>query len=444
MTQPVSAILVGAGQRGGDVYGRYALQHPDQLRFVAVAEPDAARRVHFAEQHDLDSAQKFASWESLLAQPQQAQVAFICTQDQQHTAPALAALRAGYDVLLEKPMATTADECRLLVHTSESLGRQLHISHVLRYTRHFSLLREIMQSGRLGEIVTIDHRENVSFYHMAHSFVRGNWRNQALSSPMILAKCCHDLDILLWMLDAHCETLSSVGGLMHYRPENAPVGAPKRCTDGCPAAETCPFYAPFIYFDMEPIRRTAADPVTFAPADYRGWPVSVLALDPTPDNVMHALQTGPYGRCVYHCDNDVVDHQVVSMRFSGGQSVTLTMHGHAQQEGRSTRIEGALAELHAFSGSGQGWIEIQEHRSGQIERIDTTPPAGSGHGGGDEGLAAAFVESVRSGGAGARTTARQALESHLMAFAAEEARLQGKVIQMREYVQSVATMPAAP
>jgi len=438
MQEPVSAVLIGAGQRGSDVYGRYALNHPDQLRFVAVAEPDAPRRARFGEQHDLDAAQEFASWQELLAGPQRAQVAFVCTQDQQHTEPALAAMRAGYDVLLEKPMATTADECMALVRTSEALGRQLHISHVMRYTRHFSLLREIMQSGRLGEIVTIEHRENVAFYHMAHSFVRGNWRNKALSSPMILAKCCHDLDLLVWLLDGHCETLSSVGGLMHYRPENAPQGAPHRCTDGCPAAESCPFYALFIYLEMEPIRRTVADPAVFVPAEYCGWPISVLALDPTPENVLRALQTGPYGRCVYHCDNDVVDHQVVSMRFSGGQSVTLTMHGHSHVEGRSTRIEGSLAELHSFSGSGRNWIEIHDHRSGRVERIDTTPPAGSGHGGGDEGLAAAFVESIRSGGkTGARTTARQALESHLMAFAAEEARLSQKTIVMDCYVQEV-------
>ncbi len=434
MQEPVSAVLIGAGQRGSDVYGRYALQHPDQLRFVAVAEPDAPRRSRFADRHDLDQTQEFAAWQDLLAGPQRAHVAFVCTQDQQHTEPALAAMRAGYDVLLEKPMATTAEECALLVHTSETLGRQLHISHVMRYTRHYSLMRDILQSGRLGQVVTVDHRENVSFYHMAHSFVRGNWRNKALSSPMILAKCCHDLDLLVWLLDGHCETLSSVGGLMHYRPENAPPGAPLRCTDGCPAAESCPFYAPFIYMDMEPVRRSLADPDGFVPADYRGWPVSVLALDPTPANVLHALQTGPYGRCVYHCDNDVVDHQVVSMHFSGGQSVTLTMHGHSQVEGRSTRIEGSLAELHSFSGSGQNWIEIHEHRSGCVERIDTTPPAGAGHGGGDEGLAAAFVESIRSGGkTGARTTARQALESHLMAFAAEEARLNGNCIVMDRF-----------
>lgn len=440
MQQPVSAILIGAGQRGSDVYGRYALNHPGDLRFVAVAEPDAGRRARFTDLHDLDAAQEYATWQELLAGPQRAQVAFICTQDQQHTAPALAAMRAGYDVLLEKPMATTAAECKLLVETSEALGRQLHISHVMRYTPHFVLLREIVQSGRLGEIVTVDHRENVSFYHMAHSFVRGNWRNKALSSPMILAKCCHDLDILLWLLDAHCETLSSVGSLMHYRAENAPSGAPLRCTDGCPVADSCPFYAPFIYLELEPIRRYAVDPVAFNPAEYRGWPVSVLALDPTPANVLHALETGPYGRCVYHCDNDVVDNQVVSMRFSGGQSVTHTMHGHSHEEGRSSLIQGSLAELHAWAGSSEGWIEIRHHRSGRVERIDTTPRADASHGGGDEGLVTAFVESIRGDGTGARTTARQALESHLMAFAAEEARLHGTIINVRDLMQGSASL----
>jgi len=237
---PIHAILIGAGQRGADVYGLYAQHHPDQICFAAVAEPDPARRARFAEQHQIPPQNQFESWEPLLAQPQFAQAAFVCTQDGQHTAPALAAMHAGYAVLLEKPMATTAEECIQLVRASEETGRPLHISHVLRYTKHFVKMREIIQSGALGQIVTVDHRENVSWWHMVHSYVRGNWRNSGESSPMILAKCCHDLDILLWLLDGHCVSLSSVGGLMHYRAENAPEGAPTRCLDGCPAADTCP------------------------------------------------------------------------------------------------------------------------------------------------------------------------------------------------------------
>ena len=453
----IQAILIGAGQRGADVYGAYALAHPDEVRFVAVAEPNPERRVRFAAQHKIPPQNQFESWEALLEKAHYGQAAFVCTQDQQHTAPALAALRAGYDVLLEKPMATTADECRQLADTAEETGRQLHICHVLRYTPHFTKMREIIQSGVLGEIINVSHRENVSWWHMAHSFVRGNWRNTAESAPMILAKCCHDLDILIWMLDDRCESLSSVGGLKHFRAENAPAGAPQFCLDGCPAAETCPYYAPFIYEDLAPLWRGYADtskgfaravmraqerapglvqalsalmPTLRQVSAYQGWPISVVAQNPTPENIHEALKSGPYGRCVYHCDNDVVDHQVAAMQFAGGASVTLTMHGHSHAEGRYTLIQGARGELRAEFGYGGAWIEVNEHRSDLRTRYDTSAGADEGHGGGDARLMRAFIGALHGEDSPALSTARRSLESHLMAFAAEEARLGEKVVRM--------------
>jgi len=461
MAKPIEAILIGAGQRGLDAYAPYALQHPEQIQFVAVAEPNPERRERFAAQHKIPKKQQFESWEPLLSLPKLGQAALVCTQDQQHTAPTLAALQAGYDVLLEKPMATTLEECQQLVQTAKAAGRQLHICHVLRYTSHFSKLREVIQSGVLGQIINVHHRENVSWWHMAHSFVRGNWRNQAKSSPMILAKCCHDLDILIWMLDDRCQTLSSVGSLLHFRPENAPDGAPKRCLDGCPAADSCPYYAPFIYVEHIPLWRNVsasakglegwvtrtqqrspqfiqmlskAIPVLKEVSDYRGWPSSVLTNNPTTENVIAALKEGPYGCCVYHCDNDVVDHQVVNMQFESGTSVTLTMHGHSHEEGRSTLIEGSRGRLYAEFKLGGSWIEVDEHHSYQHTHYDTHLSVGSGHGGGDLKLMAAFVKALQSEDESTgRTTARTSLESHLMAFAAEAARLNEKVVRMGDY-----------
>ncbi|KPL82898.1 hypothetical protein SE15_08960 [Thermanaerothrix daxensis] len=456
-SQPVTAVLIGAGQRGAEAYAPYALQHPDQLRFVAVAEPDPQRRARFAAQHHIPRERQYTTWEDLLDEPQMADAALICTQDTLHTAPALAAMRAGYHILLEKPLAPRLEECERLVATSEATGRQLHVGHVMRYTRHYRLLREIVQSGVLGQIVDVDHRENVAFWHMAHSYVRGNWRNQALSSPMILAKCCHDLDMLPWALGQRCRRLYSVGSLLHFRPENAPPGAPERCLDGCPAAETCPYYAPYIYLEMKPfwhnyaetaprgIARWATQQQVKRPGlvralsrvypdlrqitEYRGWPLTVLALDPTPENLLEALRLGPYGRCVYHCDNDVVDHQVVSMVFDNGTTVTLTMHGHSHVEHRSTRIEGTRGRLMSIAGNGGGWIQVEEHRTLTRRTYDTSPPPGQGHGGGDMGLMEHFVACVRAGGNPAEVlqTAREALESHRLAFAAEESRLTGRV-----------------
>ncbi|HWQ13280.1 MAG TPA: Gfo/Idh/MocA family oxidoreductase [Roseiflexaceae bacterium] len=415
MNAPITAVLCGAGGRGFYAYGPYARQHPEELRFVAVAEPDPARRERFAEAHGIPPARRYASWEELLAAGRLADACFNMTQDQMHLPSTLAALEAGYDVLLEKPMAHRLADTVALVQAAERHGRLLQICHVLRYTPFFATLHAILATGRLGDIVTVEHRENVAFWHMAHSFVRGNWRNSAESSPMILAKCCHDLDILVWNVARPVERLSSVGSLLHFRPEHAPQGASVRCTDPCPAGEACPFDARRLYLDME---RT-------------GWPVTAISTDLSYEGRLHALRTGPYGRCVYGCDNDVVDHQVVTMQVAGGASVVLVMHGHSHEEHRSMRYDGTRATLRGRFGAGVGNIEVHDHLTGRVEQVPI-PPASSGHGGGDFGVVRSFVRALR-GQEPPLTTARESLESHLLAFAAEEARLEGTVVDMAAF-----------
>ena len=413
MTEPIEAVLVGAGQRGYFAYGSYALEHPEEIRFVAVVEPDERRRRRFAEAHTIPGERQFRSWEDLYSRGRIGQALVNCTLDHMHLDSTMPALEQGYDVLLEKPMVNTLAGNVRLVQTAEQADRLLMICHVLRYTAFFATLHDILASGRLGEIVTMDHRENVVFWHMAHSFVRGNWRDSQVESPMILAKCCHDMDTLFWNL-GRVRRLNSFGSLAHYRKENAPAGAPERCTDGCPVEDNCPWYGPRLYL-----------------GDYLGWPVSVLSEDTSLQARRHALETGPYGRCVYRCDNDVVDNQTVNMEFASGATGVLTMHGHSHHEGRTMRYDGTRATLIGRFMHGIQEIEIHDHLSGEIERI--SPDAGtSGHGGGDEGLMSAFVRAVQDRST-ALTTARESLESHLMAFAAEEARLDGTIVSMDEY-----------
>jgi predicted dehydrogenase len=248
MTRGITAAFIGAGNRGADSYAPYARQHPDQLQFVAVAEPNPERRSRFAEAHGIATERRYAAWEELIQAGRIADAMLICTPDQMHAAPALAALELGYDVLLEKPMATTIAECVQLVQAADRAGRLLMVCHVLRYTPFFETVHDLVRSGRLGEVLTAEHRENVSYWHMAHSYVRGQWRNRRLASPMILAKCCHDLDILFWNLGP-CRQLSSFGSLIHYRPKRRRRRG-ERCTDGrsvCPAAAECPWFAPRLY-----------------------------------------------------------------------------------------------------------------------------------------------------------------------------------------------------
>ena len=412
--KPISAVMVGAGLRGAFAYGPYAGQHPDEIQFVAVAEPDDSRREMFAAAHNIPPERQFRTWEEVMERPQLAQTLFNMTQDQMHYDSSVAALEAGYDMLLEKPMTTSLAESVHLVQLAERHGRFLQICYVLRYTNTFAKIHEIIHSGRLGELVTVEHRENAAYWHMAHSFVRGNWGNTAASSPMILAKCCHDLDILYWNLGCRVKWLQSFGSLKHYRAENAPPGATQRCTDGCPVGDDCPWDARRLYLDMS---RT-------------GWPIMALGSDLTEAGRLDALKAGPYGRCVYFCNNDVVDNQTINMEFEDGTTVVLFMHGHSHEEGRTMRYDGTRATLRAKFGE-EDLIEIHDHLTDRCELVEI-PPASSGHGGGDYGIMHNFVRAMR-GEAEALTIARESLESHLMAFAAEESRLNGTVIDMDDY-----------
>jgi len=324
----MEAVMVGAGSRGYAAYGAYALRHPHEIKFVAVAEPFDEKRERFAASHGIPPERCFRSWEDLLEGRQIATALVNCTMDAHHVPSTMAALKAGYHVLLEKPMATTPGDCLRLVRAAEGSRRILQICHVLRYTSFFSTLYDIVNSGRLGEIVTVEHKENVAYWHMAHSFVRGNWRRTDTSSPMLLSKCCHDLDILSWVIGRRCKRVSSFGSLTHFRPDRAGPEIPERCTDGCPIEQECPYSAMKQYL-----------------GPHIGWPVSVISVDTSYEARLEAIKTGPYGRCVYRCDNDVVDHQVVNMEFEGGLTVSFTMHGHSHENCRTMRYSGTKATL---------------------------------------------------------------------------------------------------
>ncbi len=409
----LTAVLLGAGMRGADAYAPYALAHPEEIRFVAVAEPDPVRREKFARAHNIPPERQFVTWEEVTAKDQMADVLLNCTQDHMHYASGMAALALGYDILMEKPITNTLQETVRLVQAAEKNGRLMQICHVLRFTPFFSVLNEVIRSGELGELVSVEHRENVAFWHMTHSFVRGNWRNSGESSPMILAKCCHDLDILAWNFGMKVQRLQSFGSLYYYRPENAPEGALPRCTDGCRVE--CAWDARTWYLN----------------GNEESFLVKSFSDDLTAAGRCRALETGPYGRCVYRCDNDVVDNQTVNMELPNGTTAVLFMQGHSHMEGRTMRYDGTRATLRGVFQFGHEAIEIHDHKSGR-KRDVSIPLSESGHGGGDFGIMRSFVRAVR-GEERALTSARESLESHLMAFAAEESRLNHAVIDMGVY-----------
>lgn len=408
--KPVTAIILGAGSRGA-TYASFAKEYPDQLQIVAIAEPRRDWLELLAEALNIPQENRFSCWEELLKLPRMADCCFVCTLDDDHTAPAIRAMELGYHILLEKPMSNTEAECRLITETANRTGRTLAVCHVLRYTPFYMTLKKLIDDRKIGQVTTINQIENVGYWHQAHSFVRGNWRTLRETSPMLLQKSCHDMDIILWLMGRNCTKVQSFGSLRHFTPENAPVGAPKRCLDGCPHAENCPYYAPKLYMDMN---RT-------------GWPVDVITTDMSLEGRRKALEEGPYGRCVYHCDNDVVDRQVVNLEFEGGAVATFTMTGLSADFSRQLKIFGTEGQITADMGTKR----IVLHRFGEEKQeisVDMGTNA-SGHGGGDFGLMAEFVSLLRDGGE-SRTSANVSLQSHLICFAAERSREESVVVSL--------------
>ncbi len=416
----VTAILIGAGLRGARTYSAYGLEHPEELKIVAVAEPDPVRRENFAKAHGIPEELQFDSYEELLGKEKMADCALVCTQDTMHFAPAAMALEKGYHVLCEKPMATTAGEILEMGRLAEKYGRILSICHVLRYSPFFSKIKSLLEGGSIGRLISIAHIEQVGFWHNAHSFVRGNWRNAELSSPMILAKSCHDMDILLWLADSTCERVSSFGSRSFFRKENMPEGAPERCVEGCPHRDTCEFYAPRFYLE-----------------DPRGRDGFVYALteDPSPASVMEALRTGPYGRCVFRCDNTVVDHQVVNLEFANQVTASFTMCAFTDVCAREIHLMGTQGEIRGDMEKGE--IEVIHFLDGTRENI-TLPAPTSGHGGSDSRMMKDFVKLIAADGKiTGKTLASVSMESHLMALAAEQSRVTGKTVEMKAFKEGI-------
>jgi predicted dehydrogenase len=414
---PITLLVIGAGARGTG-YAEYALQYPDQVKIVGVADPRAHYRSQMAIQHQIPAENVFADWTQAAERARFADGVIIATPDHLHAEPAIAFANLGYHMLLEKPMAPNAADCQRIAAAVRANGILFAVCHVLRYTAYTQKVKEIVSSGRLGEIVSLQHLEPVGYWHQAHSFVRGNWRNERESSFMLLAKSCHDLDWISHIMDKRCMQVSSFGSLKHFRAEAKPPGAADRCLD-CRIEATCPYSAIKIYLGR--IQRGEV-----------GWPVDVLTPDVTPSGVTEALRTGPYGRCVYTCDNDVVDHQVVNMRFEDQATAVFTMTAFNRQRDRETRIFGTRGELY---GNGQ-FVEVYDFLTDRTERFDTQISEGSllsGHGGGDFGLMGHFVAALQHHDpALILSGAAETLESHLMVFAAEQARREQRLVTIGE------------
>lgn len=412
----VTLVLAGAGIRGRD-YARRAVQD-GRARLVAVAEPDEARRTAVAAEHDLPPDRVFADWRDLAERPRLADGAIVATQDALHVDPAVAFAGLGYHVLLEKPMAPTEAGSEAIAEAAERAGVMLAVCHVMRYSTYTRTLKDLLDGGRIGDVISVQHLEPIGWWHFAHSYVRGNWRSEHLSSPMLLAKCCHDIDWLGHLIGRPARRVSSFGGLTHFRPENRPAGAADRCLD-CAVEPDCPYSAPRLYLGL------AEDP------NPRRWPLSVLTSDPSPSGVREALRHGPYGRCVYACDNDAADQQVVTIEYEGGVTASLTATAFTPRASRQTRVFGSRGFV---EGDGDR-LTIDDFVTGRRESVETGGEAvlGGDHSGDDQALVEAFVQALATGDPSRLLTdARTSLESHRLVWAAERARRTGTVVTLPE------------
>lgn len=419
MSKIVTVIVIGAGSRGS-TYAGYIEKHPEEAKIIGVAEPRDFYRNRMATAHKIPKENCWLTWEDVAKLPKMADAVLICTQDAMHEAPALAFAKLGYDILLEKPMAPTEDACRRIAAAVKAAAITFAVCHVLRYTAHTQCVKKVISSGALGDIVSIQHLEPVKHWHQAHSFVRGNWRNEGLSSCMLLQKCCHDLDWLRYVMNKSCKQVQSFGNLYHFKPENQPKGAADRCTD-CPAGieANCPYSAVDFYLR----HKLRGGQLT--------WPLNVITTDMTEEGVTKALKEGPYGRCVYKCDNDVVDHQVVNMLFEDNSTASMTMTAFCDENGRQTRIFGTKGCLRTDS----QYLYVTDYLTNETRTIDTnvSDDGGilSGHGGGDGGLISSFIHALQTGDKSLILSGTdETLESHLMVFAAERSRHENTICKI--------------
>ncbi len=403
----ITVAVIGAGSRGNHFGNILARELGHLAKVIAVAEPRTEAQADFAAAYGLKKASVFKSWQEFIKGPKKCDAVVISTMDQDHLGPAVACLKKGYHIMLEKPMANTRKDCQTIEAAQKKSGKVLIVCHSLRYAKPFATLKEIIDSGRIGKVVTLDHLEGVAYWHQSHSFVRANWRNEKTSSFMLLSKSCHDLDYIYHLTGKKFLRVSSHGSLTHFKPENAPKGSTAHCTDGCSVEASCPYSALKLYRH----------------GSLAGW---LLPSDTDYDTFLQTLKASPLNRCVYRCDNNVVDHQVVLIEMEDGVTASFTMTAFTQNCSRQTRIHGTGGEIYFDEKS----ITIRTFGDDNTERIEITPETG-GHGGGDRRVLHSWLQACQKNDPTAvLTTAQESLLTHTYTFAAEQARREKRVVEI--------------
>ena len=419
----VTVSFIGLGGRGGEAYGRYISLLKDKFKITHVCDINETRLNKYGEIFEVSTENRFDD-EDKFFEKKRSDLLFIATQDKMHVRMAKKALELGYDIVLEKPISDDVQELKDLTKLAHEKNRKVIVCHVLRYTVFMRKLKELLNAGEIGQLVSIDHTENVVYWHEAHSYVRGNWRNTDFAAPMIMAKCCHDLDLIQDFVGSRCKSVASMGSLFYFKPENKPEGSADRCTD-CKFVDTCSYSAKRIYVEMW---KNVGTPENIFPFNLI---TDVCPL--TEKALMDAIKQGPYGRCVFACDNNVVDNQTVIMQFENGVTATLKMEAFVKQGGRDIRFFGTEGELNLCEAEGK--ITLKKYfGEDTVWKLDDLTDDLEGHGGGDHRIIEYVYEVMTNESESLTTSIDNSVESHYMALAAEESRINGgKLVELEKF-----------
>ncbi|MBQ8600767.1 MAG: Gfo/Idh/MocA family oxidoreductase [Clostridia bacterium] len=427
--KPIKVVILGCGSRGNGFAKRMA-ELPEKYQVVAVADPKEICLKKMRDILGIGPEACYTDWRQILSQPKVADLAIIATMDKDHYEPAMEAIALGYHLLLEKPVAPTPEECADIAHAAQEAGVTVLVCHVLRYAPFYRKVKELLLADTIGTPMSLVMVEGVGHIHYSSSYVRGQWHSEAESSPMLLAKSCHDLDIIQWLMDRPCKQVQSFGSLTHFTPEQAPEGAPVRCADGgCPVGETCPYNCMKIYYEDRTERNF-----------YRRGITKGISTKRIPDDeeVLPVLQNTDYGLCVYHANNDVTDHQVVNLEFEGGATASFSVNAF-NEGGRYIRIFGTKGELYANASDTEIRIftfEGKKHTAVSVLKTDESIVGG--HGGGDDGILRDLYESLAGTYTGhSIATIDTSVKNHFIGFAAERARRRNTVVSIDEYMQEL-------
>ena len=447
----IEIAIVGCGQRGKDVYGELLKKDfSDKVKVKGIAEPKEKSRKYMKDYHNIDEEFVFLGWKELLEHEKFCDAIIISTNDDMHYEPFKKALEKGYHIIVEKPMTNDRKELSKMEELAQEYSDKIiSVGHVLRYSPFFNKIKDIIDSGELGKLVSIQHAENIGYYHMGHSFVRGNWRNSIETSPIILAKSCHDMDILLYLTGSSCTKVSSFGSLSYFNKENKPMDAGYRCLE-CDIENECPYSAKKLYLN-----------------NIGNWPSTVITINQTKEGIIKALNDTDYGLCVHESDNDVMDNQVSILEFNNGVTATFSLTAFTHTISRTIKIMGSHGEIIGDMETNK--LIVYDFVSGEKKSVDIKLDKFSlqGHGGGDARLVKDFIELVEKkmktievvknkikleenkelefkdlvdivGGKDnsieSQTSIKTSIESHKMAFAVDEARIYGKVVNLENFI----------